>query len=87
MSCVHPREVPPEQNLIANAGLALVGVLVLRLGLRAGQRHREAHWSGRRCHVGSQVVDAGAHADGRGTHIAHADLLRAGGTTVVLSHR
>lgn len=77
-----------DENLIANAGLALVGVLVLRLGL-------ERLINDTVCLAGR----VGGALPGRklltlvhtlmvgGTHIAHAGLLRAGATSDVLPHR
>ena len=77
-----------EPNLVANAGLLLVATLVVRLGLER---------------LVNEVVDlsgrVGGAAPGRkvltlvhslvagGTHIDHADVLRAGATQAVLPHR
>jgi hypothetical protein len=77
-----------DPNLLANAGLLLVGTLVARLGL-------EALINATVC-LGSRV---GAALPGRkvltlvhamavgGSHIDHADVLRSGGTARVLPHR
>jgi hypothetical protein len=77
-----------EPNLVANAGLILVATLVVRLGLE-----RLVNDSVR------LVGRVGGAAPGRkvltlvhalvagGSHIDHADMLRSGATSAVLSHR
>ena len=77
-----------EPNLVANAGLLLVATLSRRLGLEAlidstvrlvgrvgGAR------PGRKVLTLVHAMIAGA------SHIDHADMLRAGSTAAVLSHR
>jgi hypothetical protein len=77
-----------EPNLVANAGLLLVATLVVRLGLErlindtvrlAGRVGGAA--PGRKVLTLVHALVAG------GSHIDHADMLRAGGTSSVLSHR
>jgi hypothetical protein len=77
-----------DPNLVANAGLVLVGTLVVRLGLEAlvnatvrlGGRVGGAR-PGRKVLTLVHAIVAG------GSHIDHADVLRAGGTERVLPHR
>ena len=77
-----------EANLVANAGLLLVGTLVVRLGLEAlvdatvrlGGRVGGAR-PGRKVLTLVHAIVAG------GSHIDHADVLRAGSTARVLPHR
>jgi hypothetical protein len=77
-----------DPNLVANAGLILVGTLGARLGLerlvntlvRLGQRVGGA-WPGRKVLTLVHAIVAG------GSHIDHADVLRAGNTAAVLPHR
>jgi hypothetical protein len=77
-----------EPNLVANAGLILVGTLVLRLGLerlvnatvRLGGRAGGA-LPGRKVLTLVHALVAG------GTHIDHADVLRSGDSQRVLPHR
>lgn len=77
-----------DANLVANAGLLLVGTLVLRLGLEAlidatvrlGKRVGGAH-PGRKVLTLVHAMVAGA------SHIDHADVLRSGATQAVLPHR
>jgi hypothetical protein len=77
-----------DPNLVANAGLLLVGALVVRLGLEAlvnasvrlGGRVGGAR-PGRKVLTLVHAIVAGA------SHIDHADMLRAGGTQRVLPHR
>lgn len=77
-----------EPNLVANAGLILVGTLVVRLGLerlvndvvRLGGRVGGAA-PGRKVLTLLHALAAG------GSHIDHADMLRAGATSAVLPHR
>ena len=77
-----------EPNLVANAGLLLVGKLVVRL-----ERERLVNsvvslvgwvggaWPGRKTLTLARAMVAGA------SHIVHADVLRCGGTERVLPHR
>jgi hypothetical protein len=77
-----------DPNLVANAGLILVGTLVLRLGLerlvnttvRLGGRVGGA-LPGRKVLTLVHAIVAG------GSHIDHADVLRSGGSEGVLPHR
>jgi hypothetical protein len=77
-----------DPNLIANAGLLLTGVLAARLDLEAlinstvrlGGRVGGA-LPGRKVLTLTHAMIAG------GTHIDHADMLRAGSTAAVLGHR
>jgi len=77
-----------EPNLVANAGLILVGTLALRLGLEElvnktvclGRRVGGAR-PGRKVLTLVHAIVAGA------SHIDHADILRAGATEAVLPHR
>jgi Transposase DDE domain group 1 len=77
-----------DPNLVANAGLLLVGTLVVRLGLeqlvdsmvRLVGRVGGA-WPGRKVLTLVHTMVAG------GSHIDHADVLRAGNTAAVLPHR
>ena len=77
-----------DPNLVANAGLLLVSTLVSRLGLEAlintmvrlGGRVGGA-LPGRKVLTLVHTMIAG------GSHIDHADMLRAGATQSVLSHR
>jgi len=77
-----------EPNLVANAGLLLVSTLVVRLGLEA-LINKRLRLTGR---VGGALPGRKAlslvHAIVAGaSHIDHAEVLRAGATTAVLSHR
>jgi len=77
-----------DPNLVANAGLILVGTLVLRLGLerlvnstvRLGGRVGGA-LPGRKVLTLVHAIVAG------GSHIDHAEVLRSGASEVVLPHR
>jgi hypothetical protein len=77
-----------DRNLVANAGLLLVGTLVTKLGLerlvngtvRLGGRAGGA-LPGRKVLTLVHAMIVG------GSHIDHADILRSGGTQRVLSHR
>jgi Transposase DDE domain group 1 len=77
-----------DPNLVANAGLILVGTLVLRLGLerlvnttvRLGGRVGGA-LPGRKVLTLVHAMVAG------GSHIGHAEVLRSGGSEAVLPHR
>jgi hypothetical protein len=77
-----------DDNLIANAGLALVGVLVLRLGLER-LMNDTVKLTGRvgGALPGRKLLTLVHTLMVGGTHIAHADILRAGATTTVLPHR
>ena len=77
-----------DPNLVANAGLLLVATWVGRLGLEAlcnatiGLSGRTGgHQPGRKILTLVHAMVAGA------SHIDHADMLRAGATAEVLSHR
>jgi len=77
-----------EANLVANAGLLLVATLVQRLGLES-LLNSTIDLSGRvgGFRPGRKVLTL-VHAMVAGaTHIDHADVLRAGATAKVLSHR
>jgi Transposase DDE domain group 1 len=82
------RVVFDDARLVANAGLLLVGTVVARLGLEAvinetvgmGDRIGGAR-PGRKVLTLVHMMVAG------GSHIDHADLLRAGNTASVLPHR
>lgn len=77
-----------DPNLVANAGLLLVGTVVLRLGVeglvnsmvRMGGRVGGA-LPGRKVLTLVHAIVAG------GSHIDHAEVLRSGGTERVLPHR
>lgn len=77
-----------DPNLVANAGLILVGTLVLRLGLerlvnttvRLGGRVGGAR-PGRKVLTLIHAIVAG------GSHIDHAEVLRSGASEAVLPHR
>ena len=77
-----------DPNLVANAGLILVGTLALRLGLerlvnatvRLGGRVGGAR-PGRKVLTLVHAIVAG------GSHIDHADVLRSGASEAVLPHR
>ena len=77
-----------DPNLVANAGLLLTGTLSSRLDLESlidstvklGRRVGGAR-PGRKVLTLSHAMIAG------GTHIDHADMLRAGSTAAVLGHR
>ena len=77
-----------DPNLVANAGLILVGTLVLRLGLerlvnttvRLGGRVGGAR-PGRKVLTLVHAIVAG------GSHIDHAEVLRSGASEAVLPHR
>ena len=77
-----------EPNLVANAGLLLVGTLVARLGLER-LVNSMVRLTGR---VGGAIpgrkVLTLVHAIvAGGSHIDHADVLRSGGSQAVLPHR
>jgi hypothetical protein len=77
-----------EPNLVANAGLLLVGTLAVRLELEAVVNAMVrlvgrvgGAWPGRKVLTLVHAMVAGA------SHIDHADVLRSGATERVLSHR
>jgi hypothetical protein len=77
-----------DENLMANAGLALVGVLVLRLGLER-LINDTVKLTGRvgGALPGRKLLTLVHTLMVGGTHIVHADILRAGATTKVVPHR
>ena len=77
-----------DENLMANAGLALVGVLVLRLGLER-LINDTVKLTGRvgGALPGRKLLTLVHTLMVGGTHIAHADVLRAGATAKVVPHR
>jgi hypothetical protein len=77
-----------DPNLVANAGLLLVATLVVRLGLEA-LIDTTVRLSGRvgGARPGRKVLTLVHAIIAGGSHIDHADLLRAGDTGSVLSHR
>lgn len=77
-----------DENLVANAGLLLVGVLAVRLELEATV-NRLVHMSGRvgGSRPGRKVLTLVHAIVAGGSHIDHADVLRAGGTQRVLPFR
>jgi hypothetical protein len=76
-----------EPNLVANAGLLLVATLVHKLGIEElcnaviKQKKAGGFLPGRKILTLVHAMVAGA------SHIDHADMLRAGSTSKVLSHR
>jgi hypothetical protein len=77
-----------DEKLMANAGLALVGVLVLRLGLER-LINDTVKLTGRvgGALPGRKLLTLVHTLMVGGTHIVHADILRAGATTKVVPHR
>ncbi len=77
-----------EPNLVANAGLLLVGTLVLRLGLER-LVNATVRLSGRvgGASPGRKVLTLVHSMVAGGSHIDHADVLRSGATSAVLPHR
>jgi Transposase DDE domain group 1 len=77
-----------EPNLVANAGLVLVATLVVRLGLER-LINASVDLSGRvgGALPGRKVLTLVHSMVAGGSHIDHADLLRAGATQAVLPHR
>ena len=77
-----------DPNLVANAGLLLVGTLVVRLGLErlVNQMVRLAGRVGG-SRPGRKVLTLVHSMVAGGSHIDHADVLRAGNTAGVLPHR
>jgi Transposase DDE domain group 1 len=77
-----------DTNLVANAGLLLAGTLSSRFGLEAlidATVKLRGRVGGAR--PGRKVLTLTHAMIAGGTHIDHADLLRAGSTAVVLGHR
>ena len=77
-----------DPNLVANAGLLLVATLVSRLGLEALINDRvrlEGRVGG--AQPGRKVLTLVHALVAGGSHIDHADVLRAGATEAVLGHR
>jgi hypothetical protein len=77
-----------DPNLVANAGLILVGTLVLRLGLER-LVNRTVRLGGRvgGALPGRKVLTLVHAMVAGGSHIGHADVLRSGGSEAVLGHR
>ena len=77
-----------EPNLVANAGLLLVATLVVRLGLER-LINEVVDLSGRvgGALPGRKVLTLVHAIAAGGSHIDHADVLRAGATQAVLPHR
>jgi hypothetical protein len=77
-----------DENLVANAGLLLVGTLAVRLDLEALVNSTVRLW-GRvgGCRPGRKVLTLVHAIVAGGSHIDHADVLRCGGTEAVLPHR
>ena len=77
-----------EPNLVANAGLLLVSTLVVRLGLER-LINATVHLTGRvgGALPGRKVLTLVHAIVAGGSHIDHADMLRAGATGAVLGHR
>lgn len=77
-----------DANLVANAGLVLTATLVARLGLEAlidATVRLIGRVGGAR--PGRKVLTLVHAIIAGGSHIDHADLLRAGSTAAVLGHR
>ena len=77
-----------ELNLVANAGLLLTATMVERLGLEAlidATVKLDGRTGGAR--PGRKVLTLTHAMIAGGTHIDHADMLRAGSTGAVLGHR
>jgi len=82
------RVVFDEASLVANAGLILVATVVTRLGLEAVINERlrmKGRVGGAR--PGRKVLSLVNAMVAGASHIDHADVLRAGGTEAVLSHK
>ena len=77
-----------DPNLVANAGLLLVATLSERLGLEA-MINRTVRLDGRvgGARPGRKVLTLTHALCAGGSHIDHADMLRAGATGSVLGHR
>ena len=78
-----------DPNLVANAGLLLSATLSDRLGLEASDRRRRCALDGRvgGARPGRKVLTLAHSMCAGGSHIDHADMLRAGATAAVLGHR
>ena len=77
-----------DPNLVANAGLLLTATMVERLGLEAlinATVKLDGRTGGAR--PGRKVLTLTHAMIAGGTHIDHADMLRAGSTGAVLGHR
>jgi hypothetical protein len=77
-----------DENLVASAGLILVGTLVARLGLEA-LINKTVRLTGRigGALPGRKVLTLVHSMVAGGSHIDHADILRSGATQAVLPHR
>ena len=77
-----------DPNLVANAGLLLSATMAERLGLEA-LIEATVKLDGRTggAHPGRKVLTLTHAMIAGGTHIDHADMLRAGSTAAVLGHR
>ncbi len=77
-----------DPNLVANAGLLLVGTLVVRLEVER-LVNEMVHLAGRvgGSRPGRKVLTLVHSMVAGGSHIDHADVLRAGNTAAVLPHR
>lgn len=77
-----------EPNLVANAGLLLVGTLVAKLGLER-LIDTTVRLAGRvgGARPGRKVLTLVHAMVAGGSHIDHAEVLRSGGTQRVLPHR
>jgi hypothetical protein len=77
-----------DPNLVANAGLVLVATMAVRLGLET-LINTTVRLSGRvgGAQPGRKVLTLVHAIVAGGSHIDHADMLRAGATESVLSHR
>ena len=77
-----------DPNLVANAGLLLVATLSERLGLE-GLIDATVRLDGRvgGASPGRKVLTLTHSFCAGGSHIDHADMLRAGATSSVLGHR
>src|SRR4051795_3999690 len=78
----------PSMTLVANAGLLLVSTLSQRLGLEAlidTTVRLDGRVGGAR--PGRKVLTLAHSLCAGGSHIDHADMLRAGATSSVLGHR
>ncbi len=77
-----------DSNLVANAGLLLVGTVSDRLGLEAmidATVRLDGRVGGAR--PGRKMLTLAHSLCAGGSHIDHADMLRAGSTNTVLGHR
>jgi hypothetical protein len=86
---IDPIEVTfDDPNLVANAGLVVVATLVARLGLES-LINRMVHFTGRvgGALPGRKVLTLVHTIVAGGSHIDHADMLRAGATQRVLPLR